>query len=133
MCPPGEANALQFNLGRPFAPSKQTAASGKWMWVGLPQAVLINGRGFYGDCDLIGGLSNNDGVAKHSTTCNVSNSVVAPGMTHPAVTAVASCCARCHAIPSALIDTIYEADMLRQASLPLSLIEADVLQKVLSH
>lgn len=80
----GEANALQFGLARPFAPSKQTPASGKWLWVGLPQAVLLNGKGFYGDCDLIGGLSNNDGVATHDTTCNVTSSVVAPGMS-PAV------------------------------------------------
>ena len=92
---PGEANALQFGLARPFAPSKQTPASGKWLWVGLPQAVLVNGKGFYGDCDLIGGLSNNDGVATHDTTCNVTTSVIAPGMGH--AIHMASCMSCLHA------------------------------------
>ncbi|KAK9828854.1 hypothetical protein WJX72_002416 [[Myrmecia] bisecta] len=75
----GEANALQFDLGRPFDASKQTPATGKWNWVGLPQAILINGKAFYGDCALLGGLGNVAGQAANETTCNVTAATVAPG------------------------------------------------------
>lgn len=75
----GEANALQFALNRPFVPATQTLATGKWNWVGLPQAVLFNGKGFFGDCDLIGGLPVGAGVAEEDPSCNVTAAVIAPG------------------------------------------------------
>lgn len=80
--PTGEANALQFAVNRPFAPVKQTPASGRANWVGEPQAVLINGKGFFGDCGLNGGLSVTTvgaGAAEEDPSCNVTTSVVAPG------------------------------------------------------
>ena len=83
--PTGEANALQFALNRPFVPATQTHATGKWNWVGLPQAVLINGKGFYGDCDLIGGLPVGAGVAEKDPSCNVTTAVVAPGLLQDAL------------------------------------------------
>ena len=75
----GEANALLFALNRPFVPASQTPATGQWNWVGLPQAILINGKGFYGDCDLIGGLSVGAGVAEADPSCNVTTAVISPG------------------------------------------------------
>ncbi|DBA96798.1 TPA: hypothetical protein ACH3X3_012965 [Trebouxia sp. C0006] len=75
----GEANALLFALNRPFVPASQTPATGQWNWVGLPQAILINGKGFYGDCDLIGGLSVGAGVAEANPSCNVTTAVISPG------------------------------------------------------
>lgn len=75
----GEANALLFALNRPFVPASQTPATGQWNWVGLPQAILINGKGFYGDCDLIGGLSVGAGVAEANPPCDVTTSIVSPG------------------------------------------------------
>lgn len=32
-------------------PSKQSDGSGSWCWVGLPRAILINGRGNYFECE----------------------------------------------------------------------------------
>ena len=75
----GASNALQFTLNRPFAKGSQTQETGQWQWVGLPQANLINGKGFYGDCALIGGLSNVAGVATVDPTCNVTTGTVAAG------------------------------------------------------
>lgn len=75
----GEANALLFALNRPFVPASQTPATGQWNWVGLPQAILINGKGFYGDCDLIGGLIVGAGVAETNPPCDVTTAVVSPG------------------------------------------------------
>jgi len=37
---------------RPFDPAKQTNASGGWVWVDLPQSVLLNNRGIAADCAL---------------------------------------------------------------------------------
>ena len=75
----GESNSLQFTLNRPFDKGSQTKASGQWQWVGLPQANLINGKGFYGDCNLIGGLPVGAGVATREPVCNVSTSIVPAG------------------------------------------------------
>lgn len=36
---------------RPFDPSKQTAESGAWCWVGVPKSLLINGKGNYHECE----------------------------------------------------------------------------------
>jgi FtsP/CotA-like multicopper oxidase with cupredoxin domain len=49
-----DAMALRFN--RPFDPSKQKegddpTATGKWHWIGLPKAILINGQGSYAACE----------------------------------------------------------------------------------
>jgi hypothetical protein len=41
---------------RPFDANKTSNETGAWRWVSLPQAVLVNGKGFYGDCNLIGEL-----------------------------------------------------------------------------
>ena len=79
----GEANALLFALNRPFVPASQTPATGQWNWVGLPQAILMNGKGFYGDCNLIGGLSVGAGVAEANPPCNVTTAVVSPGRRAP--------------------------------------------------
>ena len=73
------ATGLQVGLGRPFDPAKvvkgaggaedahggghgghhsaDTNATGAFTWVAQPQAVLFNGRGFWGDCAL-GGAGN---------------------------------------------------------------------------
>ena len=91
--PVGEANALQFALNRPFVPATQTLATGKWNWVGLPQAVLFNGKGFFGDCDLVGGLPVGAGVAEENPPCNVTTAVVAPGDHHTMHTTRTCVCA----------------------------------------
>ena len=52
------------------------------------QALLVNGRGFYGDCALIGGLGDVAGQAKAPTTCNVTAYTVAGGAALLAIT----CC-----------------------------------------
>lgn len=36
---------------RPFDPTKATAETGAWCWVGLPKSLLINGKGNYHDCE----------------------------------------------------------------------------------
>ncbi|KAK9837176.1 hypothetical protein WJX81_008696 [Elliptochloris bilobata] len=48
----GEANAMTFGLNRPFDATKQTNASGGWVWVDLPQSVLFNNRGMFADCGM---------------------------------------------------------------------------------
>ncbi|KAL3136665.1 hypothetical protein ABBQ38_005906 [Trebouxia sp. C0009 RCD-2024] len=68
-----------FTLNRPFAKGSQSPQTGQWQWVGLPQANLINGKGFYGDCALIGGLGNVAGVATVDPTCNVTTGIIAAG------------------------------------------------------
>lgn len=78
-CCAGASNALQFTLNRPFAKGSQTPQTGQWQWVGLPQANLINGKGFYGDCALVGGLGNVAGVATVEPVCNVTTGTVAAG------------------------------------------------------
>ena len=99
MADTGEANALLFALNRPFVPATQTPPTGQWNWVGLPQAILMNGQGFYGDCSLIGGLAVGAGVAAENPPCDVTTAVVAPGRTSklrdavfPLVSAVQPCC-----------------------------------------
>ena len=37
------------------------------------QALLINGQGYYGDCQAIGGLGDVAGEAPEQTTCNVTD------------------------------------------------------------
>lgn len=69
------AGPLSMPLNRPFDSARQTNNSGGFGWVGNPQAVLINGRGFYGDCAL--------GPAGNSTpiNCSVASYWVPPGRT----------------------------------------------------
>eukprot|EP00884_Botryococcus_braunii_P009161 jgi/Botrbrau1/18246/Bobra.0844s0001.1 len=50
----GQADVLSMKLNRPFDAGKQTNDSGGWQWVDLPQSVLLNGHGFYEDCELLG-------------------------------------------------------------------------------
>ncbi|PNW88481.1 hypothetical protein CHLRE_01g031500v5 [Chlamydomonas reinhardtii] len=45
-------SSMLFRLNQPFDNAKVTNDSGAWNWVGNPQAVLVNGAGFYGDCSL---------------------------------------------------------------------------------
>ncbi|CAL8462933.1 g2467 [Coccomyxa elongata] len=68
------ATALTFPLNRPFDAKKQTNDSGGWDWVAVPQAILLNSHGFYGDCDLLAG-SNTVIPPK----CNVTTQWVPPG------------------------------------------------------
>jgi L-ascorbate oxidase len=44
-------------LNRPFDAARQTNDSGGWQWVNNPQAVLINGRGYFPDCSIGAGGS----------------------------------------------------------------------------
>ena len=39
-------------LNRPFDAARQTKDSGGWSWVSNPQALLINGRGYFPDCAI---------------------------------------------------------------------------------
>jgi FtsP/CotA-like multicopper oxidase with cupredoxin domain len=48
-------------------------ATGAWEWVQQPQAVLFNGRGFFGDC-LVGAAGN-----KTEPVCGVASLTVPPG------------------------------------------------------
>ena len=41
-----------MRLNRPFDAAKQTPDSGGFAWVDNPQSLLINGHGFYGDCQV---------------------------------------------------------------------------------
>lgn len=70
---------LTRRLNRPFDPAKQTPTSGKFVWVGNPQAVLINGGGFYPDCNV-----NPTGVTT-PVTCNVKYEGVPPGNSVPEI------------------------------------------------
>ena len=54
---------------RPVVPS---ATGGMFHWVGTPQSVLINGRGFYGDCQF-----QPDTFAP--APCNVTAAIIPPG------------------------------------------------------
>ena len=42
--------ALVFLSSRPFDANKSNANTGMWNWVGNPQSILVNGKGFYQDC-----------------------------------------------------------------------------------
>ena len=55
------SGGLGFGLNRPFDKAKVTKDSGAWQWIGNPQAVLFNGKGFAGDCAV--------GAAGSKTTC----------------------------------------------------------------
>lgn len=68
-----------MTVNRPFDKGSQSKETGQWQWVGLPQAVLLNGKGFYGDCNLIGGLGNVAGVATKDPTCNVTSGLILAG------------------------------------------------------
>ena len=61
-------------LCRPFDPDKITNASGSFNWVGVPQSILLNGHGFYGDCALLDG-----GNFLVDPKCNVTRQWVPPG------------------------------------------------------
>jgi hypothetical protein len=41
-------------LPRPFDAGKASNETGSWRWVGLPQSLLINGKGYFGDCAIVG-------------------------------------------------------------------------------
>ena len=59
---------------RPFDTAKMSAQAGGWSWVGVPQSILLNNQGFYGDCTLLDGT--NTAVPPK---CNVTLQWVAPG------------------------------------------------------
>ena len=61
-------------LCRPFDPDKITNTSGSFNWVGVPQSILLNGHGFYGDCALLDG-----GNFLVDPKCNVTRQWVPPG------------------------------------------------------
>ena len=61
-------------LCRPFDANKTTNTSGSWDWVNVPQSTLMNGHGFYGDCDLLAG--SNTAIPPK---CNVTLQWVPPG------------------------------------------------------
>lgn len=50
-----------------------TNTSGSRVWVDLPQSVLLNGKGFYGDCALLQGGNSNP------LMCNVTTASVPAG------------------------------------------------------
>ena len=60
-------------LSRPFDDSKVTATSGSRVWVDVPQSALINGHGYFGDCNLLKGGSS------IPPTCNITLASVPPG------------------------------------------------------
>ncbi|KAG1672998.1 hypothetical protein FOA52_005928 [Chlamydomonas sp. UWO 241] len=70
-----EANALAMGLNRPLANAFQTPESGKWNWVGNPQAILLNNHGFYADCELFAGSGGSTGPP----TCDPKDFTVAAG------------------------------------------------------
>ena len=55
-------------------PDKITNTSGSFNWVGVPQSILLNGHGFYGDCALLDG-----GNFLVDPKCNVTAQWVPPG------------------------------------------------------
>jgi hypothetical protein len=59
---------------RPFDANKTTNETGAWSWVAVPQSILLNGHGFYGDCNMLAG--SNTVVAPK---CNVTTQWVPPG------------------------------------------------------
>lgn len=67
----GGAQSMQLN--RPFDANRTSPTSGAWAWVNNPQAILINWRGYYGDCQL------NAGGVTTPTNCSVDNYWVPPG------------------------------------------------------
>ena len=48
-----QAGSMGVRLNRPFDPTKATNATGQWCWFGLPQSLLVNGRGVYPDCENV--------------------------------------------------------------------------------
>ncbi|KAG2501799.1 hypothetical protein HYH03_000299 [Edaphochlamys debaryana] len=52
-------SSMFFRLNMPFDGAKVTPDTGSWNWIGNPQAILVNGQGFYGDCTLYPGLGGN--------------------------------------------------------------------------
>ncbi|GIL81975.1 hypothetical protein Vretimale_1452 [Volvox reticuliferus] len=68
-------NSLLFQLNMPFDAARVTNDTGAWSWIGMPQAILINGRGFYGDCQLFPGSGGNSAPP----TCMPSTFTVPPG------------------------------------------------------
>ncbi|GIL43898.1 hypothetical protein Vafri_1486 [Volvox africanus] len=68
-------NSLLFQLNMPFDAARVTNDMGAWSWIGMPQAILINGRGFYGDCQLFPG----SGANPVPPTCTPTTFTVPPG------------------------------------------------------
>lgn len=92
-----EAAALAMSLNRPFDAARVTKDSGAWAWTNNPQSLLINGRGFYGDCAIGPGGSTalpNCTVPQYwvppgRSTVQPQASAVNPGCTHTNVTVAA--------------------------------------------
>lgn len=78
----GESNALQFALSRPFYKGSQTPETGVGQYVGNPQANLINGKAYFGDCDFPGDPVRVPGAPPpepQAAICNVTTLTVAAG------------------------------------------------------
>ena len=70
-----DANVMAMRLNRAFDSAKVTNDTGSWTWVGNPQSILINEKGFYGDCTLYPG----GGGGSAPPSCNASVFTVPPG------------------------------------------------------
>ena len=97
------ATGLQVGLQRPYDPAKvvkggatggahdhggghggEDKGTGAWVWVNQPQAVLFNGRGFFGDCPV--GAAG----SKAEPVCAVGALTIPPGRTAANPTATTS-------------------------------------------
>jgi L-ascorbate oxidase len=69
-----QGDVLAMSLNRPFDPARVTVGRGAWNWVQVPQAILINGKGYAMDCPL--------GPPPYmmNATCAVNRYTVAPGL-----------------------------------------------------
>ena len=73
---------MMMVLNRPSEQQSQTPETGAGRYVGAPQANLINGKGFYGDCALQGDPIFVPGGPRPEptpTVCNVTTTTVPPG------------------------------------------------------
>ena len=64
----------RLHLCRPFDPDLANDTTGAWNWVGVPQSILLNGKGFFQDCNLLDGNNTSTDIA-----CNVSTLAVPSG------------------------------------------------------
>ncbi|PSC72468.1 L-ascorbate oxidase-like [Micractinium conductrix] len=69
---PGSVAGMPLN--RPFDSARQTNKTGGWHWVNNPQALTMNGKGNWMDCNL-----NAGGNSTPPLTCNVTDYWVPPG------------------------------------------------------
>ena len=71
---------MMMVLNRPSEQQSQTPETGAGKYVGAPQANLINGKGFYGDCALQGDpIPGAPRPEPTPTVCNVTTTTVLPG------------------------------------------------------